>query len=169
MKAPFLTSYHEIWIFSSLAWFSFLILFKHRKHIVILTHPGNMSILNQVCYCLPCILCLTLETYILILYSKDLIVLPCDGNPMFSLNFNNGLLMNAPQVINRLVSQLLSNMWKHCVTAMLSKVSCFWLFSRKQKLICPHFIDVIVVHSWVLDQFIKFTAEVSSVNWCLFV
>ena len=115
---------HVIRMFSNWVWFIFHMFFKHRMHIFLFTHSNSMSILSQVCYCLPCISYFILETNVLILSSLGLIVSLCGDKPMLSLDLNNGLLTTAPQVINHFVGQQLLNIWKRHVTAILPKSCC---------------------------------------------
>ena len=65
----------------------------HRKHIVIFTHSGNISIPNQVCYCLLCIFYLTLGSYVLILDDFDPFITICDGKLILSLDPDDRLLI----------------------------------------------------------------------------
>ena len=115
---------------------------------MIFTNLGNMSILNQCCYFLPCISYLTLGTYVLILDGLYLIVTIRDGLLqlcylllMFSLYPNDGLLINflCP------LCKLLSNMRIQHNVAVSSEVFCFWLLTGKQEVIHPLLIDVLMV------------------------
>ena len=129
-----LTPYYVIIMFSCPSHFIFFIFFKHTKHIVKFTDSGNMSILNQVLYYLPCIYYLTLETYVFKLDSLYLIVTICNGLlqlccllVMLSLYPNDGLSM----IFFHLFGQLLTNMWEHQVTTMLLKCLCLRLLASK--------------------------------------
>ena len=59
----------------------------------------------------------------------------CDGLLMFFLHF---------------VSKLLSNLWEHHITTMLSEVFCFWLLTWKYQLVHPFLTDVNIAFLWIL-------------------
>ena len=115
--------------------FIFSMFCKHKKHIVIFTNSGYMSILNQVNYCLHCISYLTFSYFtffspflrlaflVVILNGLDLFNMVCDGKLMLSLDSNDGLLM----IFLHLVCKLLSNMRKNHIAAVPLEFFCFWL------------------------------------------
>ena len=122
--------------------------FKHVKHIVIFTSSGNMCILKQVCYCLPCISYLTLETYVLILKGLYLIFTIHNGLlqlcclfTMLCLYPTDGLLMNLLHTVCNLLSNMrkqhnaaVSSVFRHLLllavdlktTATVHKFSLLW-------------------------------------------
>ena len=63
--------------------------FKQTKQVLIFTHLGNMSFSNEVCYCLPGISYLTMETYGLILNDLNPVVTVCDGKLRLFLYLSN--------------------------------------------------------------------------------
>ena len=85
---------------------------------------------------------LSLKTHILILDVLYLIVTIRNGLLMLSLGPNDCELVITSQIMYHLDHQLPSNMRKQRITAVVPKVFCFWLLTRKQKLIHPLFIDV---------------------------
>ena len=120
----------------------------------------------------------TLKTNVLLLYSLDLIVSPCDGKLMLFLDLSDGLLMAISLVIYcvyRLVSQPLSTIWKNHVKAMFPRVICFWLLTRKQQIIYSPLIQVqiaflkILLFHRILVLCILFFAWTGGLSWIIMV
>lgn len=119
--------------------------FSHNCDVVVFTRISRVLYITS----LPSnYFYFTLKTNVLLLYSLDLIVSPCDGKLMFFLDLSDGLLMAISLVIYcvyRLVSQPLSNIWKNHVKAMFPRVICFWMLTRKQQIIYSPLIQVQIV------------------------
>ena len=116
--------------------------FSHNCDVVVFTRISRVLYITS----LPSsYFYFTLKTNVLLLYSLDLIVSPCDGKLMLFLDLSHGLLMAISLVIYcvyRLVSQPLSTIWKNHVKAMFPRVICFWLLTRKQQIIYSPLIQV---------------------------
>ena len=77
----------------------------------------------------------------------------------------NSLLVLTSQVIYHLASQLLANMWKHHVIAVLPKAFCFWFLTEKQQLKHPCLTDVQIVPS--VDQCTDIYSACTLLIWYL--
>ena len=111
--------------------------FKHSKNIVEFISSREMSVFNQVYYCLPCISYLTLEAYVLILYSLYRCIYFFHDVFMLLLDTYDSKLM----IFFFPVGQLLSNTWEHRVTTVLCKCLCFRLLTSKNQFV-HHFLII---------------------------
>ena len=69
----------------------------------------------------------------------------------------NSFLVLTSQVIYHLASQLLVNMWKHHVIAVLPEAFCFWFLTEKQQLKHPCLTDVQIVpfvDPWTMHRYL---------------
>lgn len=88
-----------------------------------IAHVSSLQSSYLLIFCLH----LILETYVVKLDGSHLVIMVCNGKLVFSLYSSDGLLM----IFLHLVCKLLWNMRKQDITAVLPKVFCFWLLTRK--------------------------------------